>query len=241
MKSVKEEREGYCHTEREYGQFYRFIPLPEGVISESAQGTFKNGVLEVSMQAPPTEASRGRRLEIKGSVGKRGQEIDMASGEMAPASSRPTERRAVAGGDMVRKNITIYTLLGIIAVLSLGSIARRRAPKPQPARRAAADAAGDSHGGSRRYHEHAPVPQYCAPPKSGSAGNIGIDFAVPIDTVKTLLTQLRKGKVPRGYSDPHATADRRRSQRIRVTAAGRCRRHDGRARLPGRSRRNPRG
>jgi HSP20 family protein len=61
----EEEREGYYHTEREYGQFYRSIPLPEGVISESAQATFKNGVLEVSMQAPPAEASRGRRLEIK--------------------------------------------------------------------------------------------------------------------------------------------------------------------------------
>ena len=33
---------------------------------------------------------------------------------------------------------------------------------------------------------------------NGSAGNIGIGFAVPINTVKTLLPQLRKGKVPRG-------------------------------------------
>jgi HSP20 family protein len=61
----EEQREGYYHSERQYGQFYRSIPLPEGVISESAQATFKNGVLEVSMQAPPAEASRGRRLEIK--------------------------------------------------------------------------------------------------------------------------------------------------------------------------------
>jgi HSP20 family protein len=60
----EEEREGYYHSEREYGQFSRTIPLPEGTISESAQATFKNGVLEISMQAPPAEASRGRRLEI---------------------------------------------------------------------------------------------------------------------------------------------------------------------------------
>jgi Do/DeqQ family serine protease len=33
---------------------------------------------------------------------------------------------------------------------------------------------------------------------NGSAGNIGIGFAVPINTVKTLLPQLRKGRVPRG-------------------------------------------
>jgi HSP20 family protein len=61
----EEEREGYYHSERNYGQFYRSIPLPEGVISESAQATFNNGVLEISMQAPPAEASRGRRLEIQ--------------------------------------------------------------------------------------------------------------------------------------------------------------------------------
>jgi HSP20 family protein len=59
------EREGYFQSEREYGQFYRTIPLPEGVIAESAQASFRNGVLEISMQAPPAEATRGRRLEIK--------------------------------------------------------------------------------------------------------------------------------------------------------------------------------
>jgi HSP20 family protein len=61
----EEEREGFYHSEREYGQFYRTIPLPEGVIAESAQASFRNGVLEITMQAPPAEATRGRRLEIK--------------------------------------------------------------------------------------------------------------------------------------------------------------------------------
>jgi HSP20 family protein len=61
----EEEREGYYHSEREYGQFQRTIPLPEGVIGESAQASFRDGVLEISMQAPPAEATRGRRLEIK--------------------------------------------------------------------------------------------------------------------------------------------------------------------------------
>jgi HSP20 family protein len=61
----EQEREGYYHSEREYGQFYRSIPLPEGVITESAQALFKNGVLEIAMQAPPAEANRGRRIEIK--------------------------------------------------------------------------------------------------------------------------------------------------------------------------------
>lgn len=60
----EEERDGYYHSEREYGQFHRTIPLPEGAISDSARATFRNGVLEISMQAPPAEATRGRKLEI---------------------------------------------------------------------------------------------------------------------------------------------------------------------------------
>jgi len=61
----EEERDGYFHSERQYGHFYRAIPLPEGVIGESAQATFRDGILEVSMQAAPSETSRGRKLEIK--------------------------------------------------------------------------------------------------------------------------------------------------------------------------------
>jgi HSP20 family protein len=64
-KEQDQQHDGYYHSEREYGQFYRTVPLPEGVISESAQASFKNGVLEISMQAAPAEANRGRRIEIK--------------------------------------------------------------------------------------------------------------------------------------------------------------------------------
>jgi len=61
----QEEREGFWRSEREYGQFHRTIPLPEGVIGESAEATFNNGVLEITMQAAPEEANRGRKVEIK--------------------------------------------------------------------------------------------------------------------------------------------------------------------------------
>lgn len=60
----EEEGEGYWRSEREYGRFYRSIPLPEGAIAENAQATFKDGVLEIRMPAPPEEARRGRRIEI---------------------------------------------------------------------------------------------------------------------------------------------------------------------------------
>jgi HSP20 family molecular chaperone IbpA len=41
------------------------------VIAETAQASFRNGVLEITMQAAPAEASRGRTLEIQdGSEGE---------------------------------------------------------------------------------------------------------------------------------------------------------------------------
>jgi HSP20 family protein len=58
----EEERDGYYRSERGYGSFYRAIPLPEGTITDQAKATFRDGVLEIRMPAPP--ASRGRRLEI---------------------------------------------------------------------------------------------------------------------------------------------------------------------------------
>ncbi len=61
----EENRGGLFHSERVYGNFYRAVPLPEGVIAESAKATFKNGVLEITLQAPPAETRRGRRLEIQ--------------------------------------------------------------------------------------------------------------------------------------------------------------------------------
>jgi HSP20 family protein len=58
----EEEREGYYRSERSYGSFYREITLPEGAITDQAKASFKDGVLEIAMPAPP--ASKGRRLEI---------------------------------------------------------------------------------------------------------------------------------------------------------------------------------
>lgn len=64
-KAEKEEkREGYYRSERSYGSFYRYVPLPEGVKIDSAKAEFRDGVLEVTMQAPKSE-TRGRVLEIK--------------------------------------------------------------------------------------------------------------------------------------------------------------------------------
>lgn len=56
--------DGYYRTERSYGHFYRVVPLPDGAITDSVKATCRNGVLEVTMKAPPSEANRGRQVEI---------------------------------------------------------------------------------------------------------------------------------------------------------------------------------
>lgn len=58
----EEEREGFYRSERSYGTFSRVVPLPEGAMTDQAKARFRDGVLEITMPAPP--ASKGRRLEI---------------------------------------------------------------------------------------------------------------------------------------------------------------------------------
>jgi HSP20 family protein len=68
----EEEREGVYRSERSYGRFSRVLSLPEGVIADQAKATFKDGVLEITMPAPPEQARRGRRLEISGGTSTNG-------------------------------------------------------------------------------------------------------------------------------------------------------------------------
>jgi HSP20 family protein len=60
----EEEREGIYRIERSSGSFRRVVALPEGAITDQAKATFRNGVLEIAMPAPPEQVTRGRRLEI---------------------------------------------------------------------------------------------------------------------------------------------------------------------------------
>jgi HSP20 family protein len=67
----REERGGIFRSERSYGSFHRWIPLPDGAITDQARATFKDGVLEIRMPAPPEHVTRGRRLEITDGTAKR--------------------------------------------------------------------------------------------------------------------------------------------------------------------------
>ncbi len=56
----EEKREGYYHSERSYGHFYRSIPLPEGVTLDKASAEFTNGILEVTIPVAETKQKLAR-------------------------------------------------------------------------------------------------------------------------------------------------------------------------------------
>jgi HSP20 family protein len=61
----RDEDDGYYRTERSYGHFYRAIPLPEGVDDTACDASFKDGVLEVTINAPKAMQRQGRKIEIR--------------------------------------------------------------------------------------------------------------------------------------------------------------------------------
>jgi HSP20 family protein len=61
-----EKGEGLYRSERSYGRFYRRLPLPQGVDTENANASFRDGVLEITMPAPKREPRKARQLEIRG-------------------------------------------------------------------------------------------------------------------------------------------------------------------------------
>ena len=66
----EEHGDGFYRSERTYGKFFRRLPLPEGVKADNASATFRDGVLEVTMEAPRHEQRKPRTLEIQGETAK---------------------------------------------------------------------------------------------------------------------------------------------------------------------------
>jgi HSP20 family protein len=78
-KSENEQRSGGTYrSERRYGEFYREIPLPEGVNPDAAKAQFRNGVLEITVPIPEQVSNR--------------HQIPIQSGESSASSA------AAAGG-----------------------------------------------------------------------------------------------------------------------------------------------
>ena len=88
----EEDRDGFYRSERSYGRFYREVPLPEGAQPETAKANYRDGVLEISVTAPPRQLARPRRIEIGSSTTTERDERQRAatsSGASTGASGSP--------------------------------------------------------------------------------------------------------------------------------------------------------
>lgn len=61
----KKEDTGYYRSEFSYGSFYRSIPLHAEVNEDKVDATYKNGVLEVSLNKLAESKQTAKRIEIK--------------------------------------------------------------------------------------------------------------------------------------------------------------------------------
>lgn len=65
-KEEKEEKEAnYIRSERRYGMFNRVVQLPEGIDSNKATASFKNGLLEIEIPKSEKEAAQKKKIDIK--------------------------------------------------------------------------------------------------------------------------------------------------------------------------------
>jgi HSP20 family protein len=64
-RETEEKKDNFYRSEREYGSFYRAVPLPEGVKLEDVKATFSDGVLEVSVPLRVRPEANVRKIEIE--------------------------------------------------------------------------------------------------------------------------------------------------------------------------------
>lgn len=62
---VKEEKKGFYRYESRSHQFFRRLPLPEGVDTSNADATFKEDILKVEIPKTENALQKAKRLEIK--------------------------------------------------------------------------------------------------------------------------------------------------------------------------------
>ncbi|MGH9258019.1 MAG: Hsp20/alpha crystallin family protein [Vicinamibacterales bacterium] len=62
---AEEKKENYYRCERDFGSFYRTVPLPENVKFDDVKATFADGVLEVSVPLPVKAEAKPRSVVIE--------------------------------------------------------------------------------------------------------------------------------------------------------------------------------
>jgi HSP20 family protein len=64
-RETEEKKDNVYRSEREYGSFYRTVPLPEGVKLEDVKASFADGVLEVSVPLPAQPQAKATKVTIE--------------------------------------------------------------------------------------------------------------------------------------------------------------------------------
>jgi HSP20 family protein len=86
-KCEHEENRGNVHrTERHYGRFYRFVPLPEGANTQQARATFENGVLEISVPVSQQQSDR-RQIPVESSSSSAGSSAGSGASSTSATSA----------------------------------------------------------------------------------------------------------------------------------------------------------
>jgi HSP20 family protein len=67
-RETEEKKDDFYHSEREYGSFYRTVPLPEGVKIEDVEATFSDGVLEVSIPLTARPEAKVTKVQVEDRV-----------------------------------------------------------------------------------------------------------------------------------------------------------------------------
>jgi len=66
-RETEEKKDQYYRSERQFGSFYRMVPLPEFVGIDDVKAKYVDGVLEVSVPLPPREPEmKPREVKIEG-------------------------------------------------------------------------------------------------------------------------------------------------------------------------------
>jgi hypothetical protein len=60
----EEKKEGFYRTEREYGRFYRTVPLPDGAGIDDVKATIGDGVLEVTVPLAVKKMAGVQKVEV---------------------------------------------------------------------------------------------------------------------------------------------------------------------------------
>jgi HSP20 family protein len=63
---TERKEEEYTYRERGYASYRRVLDLPADVLTDKAEASFKNGVLEINLpKKEPTEVEKKTRVQIK--------------------------------------------------------------------------------------------------------------------------------------------------------------------------------